>query len=146
MSTLQPSDKMKMHQSHPVINLNLALLAPLVAPHLAVIDGFEGMEGNGPSEGDPVPLRLALASVDALAADVVAAALMGFRANEIGYLHYCTQLQMGAGKLSDIEIVGNATLGQSARSFRPHDTYARQQRWQMPEVEQYLHPTRPASP
>ena len=30
MSTLEPSDKMKMHQSYPVINLNLALVAPLV--------------------------------------------------------------------------------------------------------------------
>ncbi|NIV36648.1 MAG: hypothetical protein GWN58_46605, partial [Anaerolineae bacterium] len=36
MSTLEPSDKMKMHQSYPVINLNLALVAPLVIPHLSV--------------------------------------------------------------------------------------------------------------
>ena len=62
MSILEPSDKMKMHQSYPVINLNLALIAPLVAPHLTVIDAFEAMEGNGPTEGTPVPLRLALAS------------------------------------------------------------------------------------
>ena len=56
MSVLEPSDKMKMHQSYPVINLNLAMLAPRVAPQLAVIDGFEAMEGNGPTHGTPVPM------------------------------------------------------------------------------------------
>jgi uncharacterized protein (DUF362 family) len=50
MSTLEPSDKMKMHQSHAVINLNLALIAPRVVPHLAVIDGFQAMEGAGPTD------------------------------------------------------------------------------------------------
>ncbi len=143
MSRLEPSDKMKMHQSHPVLNLNLALLAPVVAPHLAVLDGFEAMEGNGPSGGTPVPLRLALASVDALAVDVVGAALMGFRADDIGYLYYCNQLGLGVGDLSDIEVVGNATVEQCARPFRPHDSYPRQRRWQMPAAERYLHSVSP---
>ena len=30
------------------ISINLAMLAPLLHPSLSVIDGFEGMEGNGP--------------------------------------------------------------------------------------------------
>lgn len=138
MSTLEPSDKMKMHQSHPVINLNLALIAPLVMPHLAVIDGFEAMEGNGPTGGTPVSLRLALASTDALAADVVGAALMGFDASEVGYLHYCRQMGLGTGSLEQIEIVGNATIAGCARRFRPHDAIHRQRRWQLPQAEQYL--------
>ena len=33
------------------ININLAMLAPMLHPSLAVIDGFEGMEGNGPISG-----------------------------------------------------------------------------------------------
>jgi uncharacterized protein (DUF362 family) len=143
MSNLEPSDKMKMHQSYPVINLNLALLAPLVAPHLAVIDGFEGMEGNGPTHGTAVPLGLAWASTDALAADVVGARLMGFDPDEVGYLHYCKQLGLGTGDLSAIEIVGNVTLEEASRSFRPHDTYDRQRRWQLPGVEAYLRPPEP---
>jgi len=138
MSTLEPSDKMKMHQSYPIINLNLALIAPLVVPHLAVIDGFEAMEGNGPTDGSAVPLHLGLASTDALAADVVGAALMGFDADEIGYLHYCKKLGLGSGDLEQIEIVGNATLADCARQFRPHDTYQRQRRWEFPQAEEYL--------
>jgi uncharacterized protein (DUF362 family) len=146
MSNFEPSDKMKMHQSIPLLNLNLALIAPRVVPHLAVIDGFEGMEGNGPSEGTPVPLRLALASVDALAADVAGAALMGFHAGEVGYLHYCKQLGLGAGDLSNIEILGNASLEDCTRSFRPHDTFQRQRRWHLPDAGQYLRPTPLAAP
>ena len=140
MSTLEPSDKMKMHQSYPIINLNLALLAPLVVPHLSVIDGFEAMEGNGPSEGDPVPWQIALASTDALAADVIAAALMGFDADEVGYLHYCKRMGLGVGDLDRIQIMGNATMAGCARQFRPHDTVHRQRRWQLSQAEKYLHP------
>jgi uncharacterized protein (DUF362 family) len=140
MSTLEPSDKMKMHQSHPVINLNLALLAPHVVPHLSVIDGFEAMEGNGPSEGDPVPWRIALASTDALAADVTTAALMGFDPDEVGYLHYCKKMGLGVGELDRIQIVGNTTMAGCARRFRPHHTVHRQRRWRLSQAEQYLHP------
>jgi uncharacterized protein (DUF362 family) len=138
MSTLEPSDKMKMHQSYPVINLNLALIAPLVNPHLSVIDGFEAMEGNGPSEGDAVPWRIALASADALAADVTAAALMGFDPDDIGYLHYCKVMGLGAGDLDRIQIIGNTTMDDCARRFRPHDTFTRQRHWQLSNAENYL--------
>jgi uncharacterized protein (DUF362 family) len=138
MSTLEPSDKMKMHQSYPIINLNLALLAPLVVPHLAVIDGFEAMEGNGPSNGTPVPLRLALASTDALAADTVGTALMGFDVDQVGYLHYCKRMNLGTGDLERIDIVGNADLADCVRPFRPHHAISRQRRWQLPQADRYL--------
>jgi uncharacterized protein (DUF362 family) len=138
MSTLEPSDKTKMHQSYPIINLNLALIAPLVVPHMAVIDAFEAMEGNGPTAGTPVPLRLALASRDPLAADTVGAALMGFDVDEVGYLYYCKRMGLGKGDLGHIDIVGNASLDQCARSFRPHDTIHRQRNWKLSQAERYL--------
>ncbi|MEJ2734256.1 MAG: DUF362 domain-containing protein [Anaerolineae bacterium] len=140
MSTLEPSDKMRMHQSYPVINLNLALLAPLVVPHLSVIDGFEAMEGNGPTNGTPVPLHLALASADALAADTVGTALMGFEVDQIGYLHYCKRMNLGTGDLERIDLVGNADLADCVRPFRPHDAIDRQRRWQLPQADRYLCP------
>jgi uncharacterized protein (DUF362 family) len=126
------------YQGPVVINLNLALLAPLVAPHLAVIDGFEAMEGNGPTDGTIVPLGLALVSTDALAADVVGTTIMGFDPDNVGYLHYCQRMQLGVGDLSCIEIVGNARLADCIRPFRPHDTYRRQRRWHLPGAERYL--------
>jgi uncharacterized protein (DUF362 family) len=60
--SLNPGDsRMLMHQSIPVLNLNLYLLARRLRPHLSVVDGYEGMEGDGPLHGTPVRLGFALA-------------------------------------------------------------------------------------
>jgi uncharacterized protein (DUF362 family) len=83
-------------------------------------------------------LRLALASTDALAADVVGATLMGFDAADVGYLHYCKRLGVGTGDLDQIEIVGNATLTECARHFRPHPSIRRQRRWRSHRAERLL--------
>jgi uncharacterized protein (DUF362 family) len=125
-----------MHQSYPVINLNLALLACRVMPHLAVIHGFEGMEGNGPTEGTAVPLRWALASTDALAADLAGAFLISL--DSIGYLHYCGELGLGMSDLAAIDLVGNASLDSCRRAFHPRDTYAHQRRWQIVGADKIL--------
>jgi len=51
---------MTIHQGIPVLNLNLALVASKVWPHLAVIDGWQGMEQdtNGSSPFDPLMSRI----------------------------------------------------------------------------------------
>jgi len=60
---------------------------------LAVIDGHEGMEGNGPVMGTPVASKLAIASTDFIAADRVAVECMGVDPNWVGYLRYCAQVR-----------------------------------------------------
>lgn len=73
----------------------------------AVIDGREAMEGNGPTAGTKVELNWAVASLDPVAADAVAAWLMGFEVEEIGYLVFLRD----AGFTVDpfvMEIVGEA--------------------------------------
>lgn len=54
--------------------------------HAAFIDGREAMEGNGPTSGTKAELNWAVGSLDPVAADAVAAWLMGFEPNEVGYL------------------------------------------------------------
>jgi hypothetical protein len=132
------SSKMAMHQSIPVLNLNLALVAPHVWPHLALIDGWQGMEGSGPGSGDPVDWRVALAGTDPLAVDVLTAHLMGFDPTQVGYLHYCRRLGLGVGETGRIEIVGNVVPQEARRSFEPHPTYRRQLAWHLDGVERYL--------
>ena len=96
------------------------------------------LEGYGPSGGDPVDLRAAIVSIDFLAADTVATRLMGFDPDEVGYLHYCKLGGLGVGDLNDIEIVGNVTIEESRRPFKPHPTYRQQLQWRLPSVEEYL--------
>jgi uncharacterized protein (DUF362 family) len=123
------SDKFAMHQGYPVFNLNLAMLAPWVWPHLAVIDAFEAMEGPGPTQGDPVDWRVALVGTDALAVDGFTASLMGFDPNEIGYLHYCQRLGLGVADFDDIRTVGNVEPAAVQQQFIPHPGYRRQLKW-----------------
>ncbi len=125
------SDKIAMHQSYPIINLNLAALAPLVMPHVALHDGFVAMEGDGPVYGDPVDWRLAVAGTDALAVDALVANLMGFAVEEIGYLAYCQALELGNATPDRWELLGNVTPAAVRRPFRRHSTSAAQSRWQI---------------
>lgn len=138
LSIVNLNDKFAIHQGYHGINLNLYTLAKVIAPHLSVIDGFVGMEGYGPSSGNPVDLRVAIASTDFLAADAVATRLMGFDPDEVGYLHYCKLGGLGASDLNDIEIVGNATIEECARKFKPHPTYRQQLEWRIPGVRRYV--------
>ena len=138
LSIVNRSDKFVIHQGYHGLNLNLYTLAKVIAPHLSVIDGFVGMEGSGPSHGDPVDLRVAIVSTDFLAADTVATLLMGFDPDDVGYLHYCKLGGLGTGDLNDIEIMGNATVEECRQPFRPHPTYREQLQWHLPSVEEYL--------
>ena len=106
------SDKGQMHRGphgepNDIIHFNMFHLAQEVYPDLAVIDGFTGMEGDGPSRGTPVDSRIAVSSVDPLAADVLGARLMGFDAKKILYLSAMTEAGMGQGNLEKINVLGN---------------------------------------
>jgi len=50
-----------------------------VKPQLTIMDGVIGMEGNGPSNGSPVKLDLIMASDNAIALDLVAGDMIGFK-------------------------------------------------------------------
>lgn len=88
------------------INFNLYSLATRLHPHVSVIDGFEGMEGNGPSNGTPVDHKVCVVGTDWLAADRVGIALMGIDFSKVGYLNFCADAGLGEADLSKIEIWG----------------------------------------
>jgi uncharacterized protein (DUF362 family) len=113
------------------INYNLFALAPKLHPHLAVIDGYEGMEGNGPVGGTPVDHRVAVVSLDWLAADRVAAELMGIDFAKIGYLNFCGQAKMGQTDLNRIEIVG-PKIAEHRRTYQLSDNIEKQLIWLKP--------------
>jgi len=130
--------KRSMHEGHRAINLNIYRTARATAPHLAVIDGFQGMEGDGPTRGTAVDWRIAAASTDPLAADCLLARLMGYDPHEVGYLHYCLLGGLGEGKPDQIEVVGNVAPEAVSRVFRPHSSIAQQREWRVPDPERYL--------
>ena len=113
------------------VNYNLAMLAQRLYPDLAVIDGFEGMEGNGPTLGSPVDHRICVVSQDWLAADRVGIELMGIDFSKIGYLNYCAQMGMGNADLNKIIITGE-NLNDHIRKYKLPDNFDSQVTWMKP--------------
>lgn len=149
MGTLYKPDRIKMHgfRSHrervlPVeaqlINLNLARVARYLRPDIAVIDGTQGLQGNGPGGSDAVDFRIAAAGADVIATDAVVAKAMGFEPLEIGLLHHGQQMGLGVADLARIAVL-ESRIEDVQTPFKPHETTAQQLQWQpTPEMAAYL--------
>ena len=109
-----------------VIHHNVVTVAREAWPDLVVIDAWEGMEGDGPVDGDRVEARAAIASSDAVKADGICARLMGFDPAEIGYLYYLQQ--EGRGSYS-VEGLRGEKIPTDVKRFTPHPTYSVQRQW-----------------
>lgn len=127
------NDKRKYHVGIRQMQYNMLLTAEKMRPYwgAAVIDGYEGMEGNGPSSGTPVASRVAIASTDYVAADRVALETMGINPNWPGYLVYCGRLGVGQYDLSRIDVIG-ASIASVQRKYRLHMDIDRQLQWMGP--------------
>jgi uncharacterized protein (DUF362 family) len=110
------------------INYNLFSLAGKLHPNLSVIEGFEGMEGNGPNSGTPVDHRVCVVGMDWLASDRVALELMGINCADVGYLNYCADAGMGEWDLSKIEVIGQ-NLHDHIRKYKLNENVGKQLIW-----------------
>jgi len=125
---LSPADLAYL-RSVEAMNRNLVALNARVKPHLSVIDAFTAMHREGPKHGTPVHLGTVIAGTDAVAADAVAAALMGFDPLSIGYLRYAQEAGLGQADLSRIQIVGDP-LSSVRKTLVPHSNHAVQRYWE----------------
>ena len=121
------NDRAKMHldgDDPRPFNWNLFQVSRLRTPDLVTIDGFVGMEGNGPLNGGPVESKVAAAGLDWLATDRVGAEVMGMDFGRIGHYRYLADAGMGEADLSRIQVIGN-TVGECRRRFVPPDSVDR---------------------
>jgi len=84
--------------SKVVVDINTVL-----RPAFTVIDGFVGMEGEGPVDGTPVWMNLIIAGRDVVATDATAARIMGFNPFEIKHIRRAYEKSLGS---SEAQIVG----------------------------------------
>ncbi len=101
---------------------NLFLLSQHVYPDLAVIDGFEGMEGRGPVGGRLVDSRVAVTGLDALATDVTATRVMGLDPDIVPYFNFIKEAEIGQGFHDRIKLVGTP-LNDCIYQFKPARTF-----------------------
>ena len=128
VTKISGSDKVKLHQGYLNLHLFLYQLVRIIPPHLCILDGYAGMEGNGPVSGNRVDWHVAIAGSDGVAVDTVAAYLMGFDPQSIGYLCFCSKDGLGEGDINKIEIIG-FPLEECMCAFRPHQSYEAQLGW-----------------
>jgi uncharacterized protein (DUF362 family) len=128
------NDKRKYHggvrQTHYDIMLTAQKLSQFWG--LAVNDGYDGMEGNGPTAGTPVPSRIAIASTDFIAADRVGLECMGVKPEWVGYLRYCSQAGIGQYDLAKIDLRGGVPIASVRKQYRLHNDLDRELRWMGP--------------
>jgi uncharacterized protein (DUF362 family) len=72
-----------------------------VRPHLAIVDGVVGMEGDGPIMGTPKAVGVLLMGRDVVAVDATAARVMGLRPERVAYLAEASRFlgHLDAGKI-----------------------------------------------
>jgi len=127
------NDKRKYHVGIRQTHYNMLVTAQKLQPNwgVAVIDGFEGMEGDGPGNGTPVASRVAIASTDFIAADRVGLEVMGINPDWVGYLKYCGQASLGQYDLAKINVVG-APIASVQRKYALHPDIQHELEWMGP--------------
>lgn len=148
MGTLRKQDRVKMHGfcSHAerklpreaqTLNINLIRLSRYLRPDIAVIDGYLGLQGNGPIGTDAVDFGIAVASADVFAADTVMAKAMGFDPLHLGLMHYANEMGYGTASLDKIDVLGTP-VESVITPFKPHETVHLQLQWHEPDAMRYL--------
>jgi prephenate dehydratase/uncharacterized protein (DUF362 family) len=100
------------------LNIAIADMASVLRPHMAIIDGTIGMEGLGPSAGEPKQLDLVIVGDDPYAADSVACTIMGIDPENVPHLRIAQQ--RGYGNLDTGAITINDPAWKSlCRPFAP---------------------------
>ena len=82
----------------------------LSKPHLNVIDGVIGMDGSGPSGGNPKELGMILASTDAVALDSYICHILGKDPLKVPTNKIASKRGLGNVSINEMEVIG----------FQPH--------------------------
>ncbi len=122
---IMKNNKIGIHQGYKMTNMNIKSLAQELPFSLAVIDGYEAMEGDGPTNGDMVPSHWAIASSDVIAADFLACQLMGIDVKDVGYL---SMLEEEEEEKSDYFIIGD-DWKKNIIWFKMHPNFEKMKNW-----------------
>ncbi len=103
--------KVDLHMLPPVegceeksLDIAIADLSGVLRPHLTIVDGTTGLEGLGPSAGDPKTMDVCVVSGDALAADAVSCFLMGMSAFDVPHLRMGAERGHGIIDLDGLDV------------------------------------------
>lgn len=87
------------------LSRNIADLASVLKPSIAVIDGIIAGEGHETS-GSPVEMNLVIAGTDPVATDAVGSAVMGIPPADVRHLQFAEEKGLGTRNLEEVTILG----------------------------------------
>ena len=79
----------------------------LTKPNLNIIDGIIGMEGSGPSSGNPKELGMILASTDGVALDSYICHILGKDPMKVATNKIAYERGLGEANINEIEVLGH---------------------------------------
>ena len=97
---------------------NLINVINMAKPDLCILDGYEGMEGEGPLLGTKVEMKIAMCSLDGLALDKLASKLCGFE-----HVPYLSLISHNAPNKIRVIKEGFSTIEEISKKFKPHYNY-----------------------
>jgi uncharacterized protein (DUF362 family)/Pyruvate/2-oxoacid:ferredoxin oxidoreductase delta subunit len=103
-------DKMTVHAACPTPQKFAEALVDIFSirpPDLNIMDAIVGMEGNGPSNGNPIKIGKILASDNATACDAASLHLLGLKVRDVPCLEIAGKRGLGETDISKIKIIGD---------------------------------------
>jgi uncharacterized protein (DUF362 family)/NAD-dependent dihydropyrimidine dehydrogenase PreA subunit len=104
-------------------------LSACVSPRLSVMDAVVGMEGDGPSAGEPRRIGLLLAATNPLAMDVVAGDIIGLDREDNGVLVEAEKRGLYPTRSEQVDIIGADVSGLRIPGFKLPSTFASGAGW-----------------
>jgi len=123
--TISGVEKFEMHARFPDMDNFCSMLVDLCRMYsenkytVNIVDGIVGMEGNGPTNGEPRRMDLVVTSENAFAADLVCAKLIGL---EGGVKTVLISEERGYCSLGGLETVGESIESMKVAGFDIPDT------------------------
>ncbi|MBN1902688.1 DUF362 domain-containing protein [Candidatus Sumerlaeota bacterium] len=97
-------------------------VAETVKPALTIVDGIKGMEGEGPSGGNPKNLGILAAGTDPVATDFVICKLIGFPPEKVPYLALAQKEKLCPSEISDVDLRTDKEWESLSVKFAPPST------------------------
>ncbi len=111
--TIPGSTKPEYHMRFPVEKAFANVMVDLnefFKPVLYIVDGIDGMEGNGPTAGEKRHVGVLLSSKRPYALDMACADIISMTMNDVATIIAANERGLGPKSIKEVELVGDVTL------------------------------------
>lgn len=98
-------------------------ISDFIKPHLTIVDGIVGMDGDGPAAGNPKKIGLILAGENILAMDFAICKLINMKPEKVSYLRIAQQEGNCPKLIDEIDILGDNFIKSMTIDFKLPSTY-----------------------